>query len=343
MAHCVNCGAALSTDNGTLASPDWYKDTRFVHYCKDCQGAQFVDYADHVGADMAFYLCCAAYNLPFIPDAIPTGRTKDGETLETFWEMYLENLRMLDQDMTDSGEPAAFSDGMTDLSVVFGGKVPRFPAFAGGLTTGGVAQKLEGTRAQRKNWGLSYKTPEYKELDRLYGIQSQNHAEISGKLEFDLREICKLQLLYSQQINKPDIKAAKETYAIIAKIEKEIRDREKNRSGGALESIDSIKATIERAGIAKNARQMTLKEVTDYIARDHPHYPMGLDVVDQILGCIYNTIRVNEGAGETLELPVGLQVNPMFREFEPACSDEEKRLIADTELTPVRRQKEQPG
>ena len=70
---------------------------------------------------------------------------------------------------------------------------------------------------------------------------------------------------------------------------------------------------------------------------------MGLDVVDQILGCIYNTIRVNEGAGETLELPVGLQVNPMFREFEPACSDEEKRLIADTELTPVRRQKEQPG
>lgn len=67
----------------------------------------------------------------------------------------------------DNGEPAAFSDDMTDLSVMFDRKIPARPIFAGGLTTGGVAEKLEGTRAQRKNWGLSYKTAEYKELDRL--------------------------------------------------------------------------------------------------------------------------------------------------------------------------------
>lgn len=335
-AHCTNCGAVLNTETGVLATPDWYKETRFVHYCKDCQSGQFEDFVDYVGVDMAFYLCCAAYNLPFIPEAVPSRRNVDGES----WKMYLENTKMLDQDVTDNGEPAAFSDGMTDLSVIFDGKVPHFPTFAGGLTAGGVAEKLEGTRAQRKKWGLSYKTPEYKELDRYYSIHSQSYGKIDEELEFELREICKLQLLYSQQLAKPDIKGAKETHAIIRAKKDEIRKREKDTNKGTLESVDTIRTVIERAGIAKNAKQLTLKEVTDYIAQDHPHYPMGLDVVDQILGCIYNTIRVNEGAGETLEMPISLQVTPMFGEFEPGSSEQEKKLIADTELTPVRRQKE---
>lgn len=42
MAHCVNCDTPLNTENGVLASPDWYGSTRFVHYCKECQKPQFV-------------------------------------------------------------------------------------------------------------------------------------------------------------------------------------------------------------------------------------------------------------------------------------------------------------
>lgn len=189
MAHCVNCDTPLNIENGVLASPDWYGSTRFVHYCKECQKAQFEDFIDQFGADMAFVVCCAAYNLPFIPEAVPSRREADGAN----WEAYLEQLKLLDQDVTDNGEPAAFSDGMTDLSVMFDGKVPSRPMFAGGLTAGGVAEKLDGTRAQRKNWGLSYKTAEYKELDRLYGIQSKNYRDggIDEELEFNLREICK--------------------------------------------------------------------------------------------------------------------------------------------------------
>ena len=137
MAHCAHCGTLLTMETGVLATPDWYKETRFVHYCKECQSGQFEDFVDRVGVDMAFYLCCAAYNLPFVPEAVPSRRNVDGET----WKMYLENLKMLDQDVTDNGEPAAFSDGMTDLSVIFDGKVPRFPAFAGGLTARGVDRK----------------------------------------------------------------------------------------------------------------------------------------------------------------------------------------------------------
>ena len=343
MAHCVNCGAPLNTDTGTLASPDWYKDTRFIHYCRECQRAQFVDYADYVGVDMAFYLCCAAYNLPFIPDAIPTGRNRDGEALETFWELYLENLKMLDQDVTDSGEPAAFSDGMTDLSVIFDGKVPARPMFAGGLTVSGAAEKLEGTRAQRKNWGLAYKTQEYKELDRLYGIQSGKYkdAGIDDELEYNLREICKLQLLYSQQLAAGDsVKEAKETYNIISKMR---ADQKKREDSAETIKIDTVITALERHGMAKDGRLLSYDELLPVLQADHAHYPMSHDMLDYILLAILNTIRVNEGAGELVELPESLQVEPMFHELEPEMSERERKLVAEVGFAPIRREKSYGG
>lgn len=44
--YCVNCGCGLNEEEGVLASPDWYEDTRFVHYCRDCQQKQFEDFAE---------------------------------------------------------------------------------------------------------------------------------------------------------------------------------------------------------------------------------------------------------------------------------------------------------
>ncbi|MCI9156509.1 MAG: hypothetical protein HFF44_06160, partial [Lawsonibacter sp.] len=278
MAHCVNCGTLLTMETGVLATPDWYKETRFVHYCKECQKAQFEDFVDHVGVDMAFYLCCAAYNLPFIPEAVPSRRNVDGET----WAMYLENLKMLDQDVTDNGEAAAFSDGMTDLSVIFDGKVPKSPSFAGGLTSGGVAEKLEGTRAQRRNWGLSYKTPEYKELDRLYGIQSKPYegTGIDDELEYNLREVCKLQLLYSQQIAEGDSKKSKETYSIISKMKADNLMRKSDEAPIAAKKIDTVIAALERNKMAKGGKLLPYEELLPILQADHPHSPMSHDMLD---------------------------------------------------------------
>ena len=337
MAHCTNCGTLLTMETGTLATPDWYKETRFVHYCKDCQSAQFEDYADYTGVDIALYLCCAAYNLPFIPEAVPARRNRDGET----WKMYLENLRMLDQDVTDNGEPASFSDGITDLSVIFDGKVPQNPTFAGGLTTGGVAEKLEGTRAQRKNWGLSYKTLEYKELDRLYGIQSKGYKDsgIDDELEYNLRETCKLQLLYSQQLSEANIKDAKATYDVISKMKADNLMRKKDEAPVAAKKIDTVIAALERHGMAKNGKLLSYDELLPLLQADHAHYPMSHDMLDYILMAILNTIRINEGAGELAEVPVSLQIDPMFGELEPKMSESERKLVEEMGLTPLKRER----
>lgn len=339
LAHCVNCGAVLTAETGTLATPDWYRETRFVHYCKECQQTQFEDFVDRTGVDMAFYLCCAAYNLPFVPEAVPSRRNADGEA----WGMYLENLSMLDRDVTDAGEPAAFSDGMTDLSKIFDGKVPQFPAFAGGLTTGGAAEKLEGTRAQRKNWGLTYTTAEYKELDRLYGIQTGKYADsgMDGEREYDVREICKLQLLYSQQLAAGGkIKEAKETYNIISRMR---ADQKKKEASAQTARIDTVITALERHGMARDGKLLSYNELLPILQADHAHYPMSHDMVDYILMAIVNTIRVNEGAGELAEVPVSLQVDAMFGELEPEMTAQERKLAEDMGLPPLRREKRSGG
>lgn len=337
MAHCVNCGALLDMETGTLATPDWYKETRFVHYCRECQKAQFEDYTDLVSVDMAFYLCCAAYNLPFVPEAVPSRRNVDGET----WGMYLENLKMLDQDVTDNGEPAAFSDGMTDLAAIFDGKIPSSPVFAGGLTSGGVAEKLEGTRAQRKNWGLSYTTAEYKELDRLYGIQSKSYRDsgIDDELEYNLREISKLQLLYSQQLAKGEIKLSKTTYDVISKMRADNLMRKRDEAPAAAKQIDTLMACLERKGMARDGKLLPYSELLSMLQRDHPHYPMGHDMLDQIIGCMWNAMRINEGAGEAAELPQALQIDPMFDELDEGRAEQERRVMQEMGLAPVRRER----
>lgn len=339
--RCVNCGAVLNTDSGVLAAEDWYKYTRYVHYCKDCQGAQFEDYADAFGPDFAFLGCCMCYNLPFVPEAVPARRNADGEN----WKMYLENLKMLDRDVTDNGDPAAFSDGMTDLSVMFDGKIPQIPRFAGGLTDGGVAEKLEGTRAQRKNWGLSYKTAEYKELDRLYGIQSRNYVDggIDEEMEYNLRETCKLQLLYSQQLATGEIKLAKETYNVISKMKADNLMRKKDESPMGAKKIDTLISAMERNGLAVKGKILPYDDLLKVLQTDHAHYPMSHDMLDYVLLLIANTMRMNEGMSERAELPVELQFDPMFGELDPEMSQKEKKLIEAVGLPPLKREKRNGG
>lgn len=335
--RCVGCGKVLNTETGVLASPDWYRYTRYVHYCKECQGAQFEDFKGLFGNCMAYVVCCACYNIPFKPEAIPKQKQVDQDD----WDMYLENLKMLDMDVTDNGEPAAFSDGVTDLSAIFDGKVPEHPVFAAGLTSGGVAEKLEGTRAQRKNWGLSYTTAEYKELDRLYGIQSKSYRDsgIDDELEYNLREISKLQLLYSQQLAKGEIKLSKTTYDVISKMRADNLMRKRDEAPAAAKQIDTLMACLERKGMARDGKLLPYSELLSMLQRDHPHYPMGHDMLDQIIGCMWNAMRINEGAGEAAELPQALQIDPMFDELDEGRAEQERRVMQEMGLAPVRRER----
>lgn len=217
--RCVNCGKELTEETGVLASPDWYEDTRYVHYCRECQQKQFEDFAENTSAAFAYFMCCAAYNKPFIPECMPSGAYAVDEIT---WIMYLQNLENSDYNTRDDNEPAAFVDGMTDIGALFGGKITAQTKFATGITMEGSAAKVPGTKAQRRKWGTidHYTTEDYKELDRLYSIESEDRLEngITSQEEYILREICKLKLSYTKSRAKGDIQEAKSTYSIISKM-----------------------------------------------------------------------------------------------------------------------------
>lgn len=335
--YCVNCGTELTEETGVLASPDWYESTRYVHYCRKCQQSQFEDFADNTSPAFAYFLCCAAYNLPFIPECMPSAAY---DVDEMTWLMYLDNLENNQYRYKEDGEPSAFVDGMTDLGVLFGGKITSKTTFASSVTMEGASSKLPGTKAQRRKWGThaDYTTEDYKELDRLYSIRAADRMEngIDAETEFILREVCKLDLDYDRARGRKDYDSAKKIADIRSKFMADNLLRKKDEAPVAPVKIDTFIDKLEKAGLMRSGDLLPYDELLEKLQQDHAHYHMAHDMLDYIILAIINCIRRNNGQPETDELPYEFQFTPMFNEFEPEMSKSEKETLKDLGLPPMK-------
>lgn len=340
LVYCVNCGCEINDETGVLASPDWYEDTRFVHYCRDCQQKQFEDFADNTSPAFAYFLCCAAYNLPFIPECMPSAAY---DVDEMTWLMYLENLEQSEWRYKDDREPAAFVDGMTDLGVLFGGKITSKTTFASSVTMEGASSKLPGTKAQRRKWGThaDYTTEDYKELDRLYSIHAADRIEngIDEELDHNLREISKLDLEYTKAMARKEYDNAKRIADIRSKFMADNLMRKRDEAPVAPIKLDTLADALEKAGYMKNGDLLSYDELLPLLQQDHAHYYMSHDILDYIILAIINCTRRNTGQPETDELPYEFQVEPMFDEFEPEMSKTEKKTLQELGLPPIKYEK----
>ena len=338
--YCVNCGCGLNEEEGVLASPDWYEDTRFVHYCRDCQQKQFEDFAEDTSPAFAYFLCCAAYNLPFIPECMPNGAY---DVDEITWIMYLENLETSGYRYKDDGEPAAFVDGMTDISVLFGGKIDARTKFAAGATMEGTSAKLPGTKAQRRKWGIlsDYTTEDYKELDRLYSIKAGGLMEngIDEETEHNLREICKLELDYSKAMARKEYDDARKLNDIRSKFMADNLMRKRDEAPVAPIKLDTLGDALERAGYMKNGDLLGYDELLGKLRGDQAKYPMSHDYLDYILREIVNCTRRNMGIAESDELPLELQLEPQYGEFDSDMSKAELDTLKCLGLPPMKLEK----
>ena len=282
--RCVNCGKELTEETGVLASPDWYEDTRYVHYCRECQQRQFEDFAENTSPAFAYFMCCASYNKPFIPECMPSGAY---DVDEITWMMYLENLENSEYNTRDDGEPSAFVDGMTDIGALFGGKITAQTKFATGITMEGNAGKIPGTKAQRRKWGTTgdFTTEDYKELDRLYNIRAGELAEngIDEVTEYNLREICKLDLNYSKAMGRKDYDDAKKIADIRSKFMADNLMRKRDEAPVAPIKIDTLTDALEKEGLIKTGDLADYDTVLSWIIQDQAHYPMSHDILDYII------------------------------------------------------------
>ena len=333
--RCVRCGCELDVETGQLASPEWYGDTRFVHYCKKCQREQFAEYAYLVSPYMAFFLCCAAYNIPFIPECVP----EMGRIFDDFsWEIYLKNIEDADKATRVDGEPASFSDGVTDVKALFG--IDKRTKINGDITSASLEKGIIGSKRQRHDWGehQDWTQKTYDEADRLYSIQSKQYeaSGITPETEFNIREICKLLLIYQRQCDDGNIKDAKQTYDVISKMKADNLMRKRDEAPVAAVKVDSVVAALERSGWAKNGKLLPYDKQLELIRKVHPVYPRGKDIVDQILLAIYNAYRRNCGMSETDTLPVEMQFETKQGEFQSSIPEEDKKLIESLGLPPIK-------
>lgn len=338
--YCVNCGTELTEETGVLASPDWYESTRYVHLCRKCQQSQFEDFADNTSPAFAYFLCCAAYNLPFIPECMPSAAY---DVDEMTWLMYLDNLENNQYRYREDGEPSAFADGMTDLGVLFGGKITAKTTFASSVTMEGASSKLPGTKAQRRKWGThaDYTTEDYKELDRLYAIISADREEngIDGEMEFILRRLCKLDLDYDKAMAKKDYVAAKRISDMRSDLMGDYLLRKKDEAPLAPVKLDTLIDKLEKEGLIKSGDIVGYDQVLEWIIKDQAHYYNSHDLLDYIILAIINCIRRNFGQPETDELPWEFQFTPMFNELEPEMTKAEKKILEDLGLPPMKYEK----
>lgn len=340
--YCVNCGCELNEETGVLACPDWYENTRYVHYCRDCQQKQFEDFADSTSPAFAYFLCSAAYNLPFVPEAIPAN---GNEVDELTWKMYLDNLDTTEYRVKDDGEYSGFVDGMTDLAVLFNGKINSTTKFAAGVTMESTAERMPGTKAQRRKWGVlsNYTTEDYKELDRLYAIKAGGLLEngIDEETAHNLRESCKLELDYAKAIGRKEYDNAKKLNDMRSKFMADNLMRKRDEAPVAPIKLDTLTDALEKEGLIKSGELVSYDKVLEWITKDQAHYPMSHDILDYIILAIINCIRRNQGQPETDELPYEFQITPIFGEFEQELSKFEENVLKELGLPPMKYEQRQ--
>lgn len=339
---CVNCGKELDEFVGVQAAEDWYKDTRYVHYCRDCQESYYEELSQKTTPHLALFYCCVAFNIPMIPLEIP-----NMDDVSAPWLTYLENLRRAGRLVQDDGEPSTFFDGVTDILKLFGGDLSGGDVAKAIQLESSLREKQQGTNRQRKEWGTldGFTTEEYKELDRLYKIQSKPYeaAGIDAMMDYNLREICKNLLLYSKALAKggKDGAASAQKYMSIAEsIKASNLMRKKDEKPVEDLRIDTLVDKLEKRGFLKNGKLLDYPDLLKELQGEHPHYPHSKDAADQMLLCIQNTMRQNMGLGQQTELPDSMRFTAMPGEFEEEAPQWEQDIKKKLGLFPLNHEEE---
>ena len=98
--------------------------------------------------------------------------------------------------------------------------------------------------------------------------------------------------------------------------------------------VDSIIDYLEKHGAVDNGQIVSRNELVSILAGKKVPYNTSIDVVDEIMFAIINTMRKNSGLGEIAELPVDAQIQDKFGELLSSPTDFEKKAMRDLNIMP---------
>lgn len=344
--RCRKCGVELIEDN--CRSPE-------MLYCVDCESQTFEELEKQNGTCLAMYLSCARFDLPLYPMLLTDERgklKKEIETADNKWFAYLELLEESGK-MEINDRMATFQDGETYLLRIFGREMSEktFGSFV--INERKSLASKEGTQIQRETWGerplyqnVPMTTEIYNELDKRYEARMARLKGISidEQLVDTQRKLCKMLLAQDHLLSLGDVAAFEKLQKAIDSIQAAEQLRKKDEKPIEEMRLDSLVLALENAGLMEGGELLTFDELIDVLMERFPKskkYNYSIDVAQQVLLDIINSMRANADLMQLVDMPEEYRLVDEHGEFEPEETEQEKEAKRYLGLTKVQFEKEQ--
>lgn len=331
-ATCVRCGARLN-DNTGVYMPKGIYPSGFHPMCLTCQQKKYADIAQATSRTYAVFYACIAFDVPYKPEVVAEITANHNGV----WYDYVKRVQRpyIGQ---DNPKIDLWTEGVTDIAEAFGGDLPVL-AITGDVMVGNM-DELPDEKRWDIEWGDGWTAYDYKQLDNRYMQLTSEWAgaPIPPRTAMSLHDVARYMLLRDKSTMSDNVGDAKKYQDMITAImASEDLKVDRNRGNEELR-IDKIAKWLESRNAIQNGQIVGYDDLVKILAQEHGTYRTSLDVVDQIILCILNTMRKNEGEPEFDKLPISAQVNDFKGELLSEMSDEEKKIMKNLGLTPPERE-----
>ena len=304
----------------------------YVPYCIKCQSKIFVWIASCVGYKFAMFICCAAFNLPYIPDLITESKEYTRE--RGVWAAYAATVKRADKEIN---KQRGFSDGIVDIKKAYSGK----------LETIQVTDEMQadetyrsGTKSIQEIFGSGPKTEPYTPedfdfLQKTYNALTEERAYRNAQTEIAIQKICKWTLDQERCMQRKEFADAQKIGTLIKTEMESEALRRKDEKQADVVRLDDIVMAVERAGLDLMDYEHLCQQLGKYMF--HSKYGMCRDAADQMLLMIRNISAWNEGEAEWERLPKDFHIVDTLGEFATEPDRAEKKNYRDLQLVPMTR------
>ncbi len=344
---CCRCGAELTEEN-CRPNPD--NISGYSAYCIECENDIYNHFAKTQGKYHALLTACAAFNVPLKPlllDGVNLDEEKDG------WITYINLLSESGQD-TKKGKVLGFVNGATTLWGLFGTDLSA-KDFKGRIEAEKKKVKQQvGTEEQREKWGelpiykgLPMSNELYHELDRLYTIRESAYKgqDLTSQQVATLIKVAKNDAIYDHLMRTGLAKLATDIQKSTSQLLADENMRPKDKKPTEELRIDALVTALEDAGLMENGDLLTYDELIE-VMRDKfiksPKYDYSLDVADQMMLDIINSMRQNADLPPIQELSEEFAPVDEYGEFTPEETEQEKenkRFLGITKVNIIKSNK----
>lgn len=329
---CIRCGVKLN-DNTGVYMPKGIWPSGWNPLCLNCQQKKYADIAQATSRTYAVFYACMCFDVPYKPDVVAEITANHNGV----WYDYVKRVQRpyIGQ---DAPKVELWTDGVTDIAEAFGGDFPVL-AITGDVMVGNM-DELPDEKRWDIEWGDGWSSAEYKQLDNRYMQLTSEWAgsPIPPRTSMSLHDVARYMLLRDKATMSQNAGDAKKYQDMITAImASEDLKVDRNRGNEELR-IDKIAKWLESRNALQNGQIVGYDELKKILAQEHGTYRTSLDVVDQIILCILNTMKKNEGEPELDKLPISAQVTDFKGELLAEMSDEEKKIMKNLGLTPPERE-----